>query len=153
MQDGRNGKKWKKNSRTEWSGFVFVRHRDCLGGYTCPNNDCPFYKQFKYDNLQTSKMMEPVSIVLLWGTTHHVSPRKYTTFSNDKEATAYHCGQHNYAAKEISKRSSDIVRNAITRDCSSTPGAIQSTSIIADLRSRKNWQEVEKNAKKVGNVK
>ena len=30
---------------------------------------------------------------------------------------------------------------------------IQSTSIITDLRSHKNWQEVEKNAKKVDNVK
>ena len=45
------------------------------------------------------------------------------------------------------------MRNAITTDCSTTPRAIQSTSIIADLRSRKNWQEVEKNAKKVGKVK
>ena len=45
------------------------------------------------------------------------------------------------------------MRNAITRDRSTTPQAIQSTSIIAHLRSRKNWQEVEKNVKKVGNVK
>ena len=118
-----------------------------------PTTIVPFINNLSMTTVQTSKMMEPVSIVLLWGTTHHVSPRKYTTFSNDKKATAYPCGQHNYAAKEISKHSSDIVRNAITRDCSSTPGAIQSTSIIADLRSRKNWQEVEKNAKKVGNVK
>ena len=82
-----------------------------------------------------------------------VGGRKYTAFSNNKEATVYNCGQHNSAEKEISKRSSDIVKNAITRDCSTTPRATQSTSIIMDLRSRKNWQEVEKNIKKVGNVK
>ena len=45
------------------------------------------------------------------------------------------------------------MRKAIARDCSTTPRAIQSTSITANLRLRKNWQEVEKNIKKVGNVK
>ena len=42
----KNGRKWKKDSRTEWPGFVSVRYRDHSGGYTCPNTDCPFYKQF-----------------------------------------------------------------------------------------------------------
>ena len=45
------------------------------------------------------------------------------------------------------------MRKAITRDCSTTARAIQSMSITANLRLRKNWQEVEKNIKKVGNVK
>ena len=45
------------------------------------------------------------------------------------------------------------MRKTITRDCSSIPPAIQSTNITANLRSRKNWQEVEKNNKKVGNEK
>ena len=46
----KDGRKWKKDSRTEWSGFVSVRYRDCSGGYAYPNTDCLFYKQFKYCN-------------------------------------------------------------------------------------------------------
>ena len=138
-----------KGFATEWPGFVFVRYGDCSGCYTCPNTHCHFYKQFKYGN-RTNFQND--------GTCQYCCAlANYTPclarFTNDKEATVSHCGQHNCAAKEISKRSTDIVRNAITKECSTTPRVIQSTSIITDLRSHKNWQEVEKNAKKVDNVK
>ena len=126
---------------------------DCSGSYTCPNTDCLFYKQFKYGNRTNFQNDGTCEYCSALGNCTPCLARKYTAFSNDKEATVYHCGLHNCAAKEISKRSSDIARNAITKDYSTTPRVIQSTSIIADLLSRKNWQEVEKNAKKVENVK
>ena len=47
LKDGRN---WNKDSRTEWTGFTFVRYRDCSGGYTCPNTECSFFKKFKYSD-------------------------------------------------------------------------------------------------------
>ena len=46
----KDGRKWNKDSRTEWTGFASVRYRDCSGGYTCPNTECLFFKQFKYSN-------------------------------------------------------------------------------------------------------
>ena len=64
----KDGRKWKKDSRTERSGFVSVRYRDCSGGYTYPNTDCPCYKQFKYGNrtnFQNDRTCEYCS-------THHV---------------------------------------------------------------------------------
>ena len=31
----KDGRQWKKDSRTTWSDFKEVRYRDCHGGYTC----------------------------------------------------------------------------------------------------------------------
>ena len=53
----------------------------------------------------------------------------------------------------VSVRYRDIVRNTVTKDSSTTSQAIQATSITADLWLRNNWQEIERNVKKVGNVK
>ena len=61
-------------------------------------------------------------------------------------------GNHTFTAKDIHKRS-DIVKDVLCKDCDVAPSQIQSMSILADLRSSKNWNEVEKNAWKVANVK
>lgn len=129
----------KNDSRREWSGYMSFRYRDCSVGYTCPNTDCLFYKQFSYGNRTNFQNYATCEYCSALRNYTQCLARKYAGFSNNKEATFYHCGQHNCAAKEISKRSSYIVRNAITRDCSTTLRAIQSMSIIADLRSCKNW--------------
>ena len=39
----KDGTKWNKDSRTEWTGFASVRYRNCSGGYTCPNTECLFF--------------------------------------------------------------------------------------------------------------
>ena len=62
-------------------------------------------------------------------------------------------GNHTFTAKDIHKRSPDIVKDVLCKDCDVAPSQIQSMSILADLRSSKNWNEVEKNAWKVANVK
>ena len=134
-----------------------VRVNVCLiqrffGDYTCPNNNCLFYKQFKYGNCANFQTDGTCEYCSAFENCTACLARKYTAFNNYKEATVYHCGQYYRAAKEILERSSYIVRNTNTRDCSTAPQTIQSTHIIADLRSRKNWQEVEKSAKKTGNV-
>ena len=33
----RDGRKWKNDSHTEWSGYCSVRYRDCLGSQICKN--------------------------------------------------------------------------------------------------------------------
>ena len=149
MKDERN---WKNDSPTELSGLNVCLIQRLFGDYTCPNNNCLFYKQFKYGNCTNFQIdgaceccsaFENCTACLAW---------KSTAFNNNKEATVYHCGHHYCVAKEISKRSSHIVRNTSTRGFSTAPQTIQSTRIIADLRSRKNWQKVEKSAKRTGNV-
>ena len=34
----RDGRKWKRDSRTEWSGYTGTRYRDCDGSYKCKND-------------------------------------------------------------------------------------------------------------------
>ena len=46
----KDGRQWKKDSRTTWSDFKEVRYRDCYGGYTCPNVDCNYLLQFGKPN-------------------------------------------------------------------------------------------------------
>ena len=47
MKDGR---RWKKDSRTTWKEYKEVRFRDCYGGYTCPNTDCHYLSEFREPN-------------------------------------------------------------------------------------------------------
>ena len=148
----KDGRKWKNDSRKELSGLNVCLIQRLFGDNTCPNNNCLFYKQFKYGNCTNFQIdgtckccsaFENCTACLAW---------KATAFNNYKEATVYHCGHHYCVAKEISKCSRHIVRNTSTRDWSTAPQTIQSTRIIADLRSRKNWQKVEKSAKRTENV-
>ena len=46
----KDGRQWKKDSRTTWSDFKEVRYRECYGGYTCPNVDCNYLLQFGKPN-------------------------------------------------------------------------------------------------------
>ena len=142
--------------KIEWNGKRFMhgmvrirlfRHRDWLRSYTFFNTSCLFYKQFKYKNrtdFQNAGACEYCSAL------EYYTPclaQTYTTFSNDKEVTANHCAHWNWAAKKISRLSSEIVRNAITRDCSTITRAIQSTSIIVDLGWCKKGQKVKNKLK------
>ena len=45
------------------------------------------------------------------------------------------------------------MKDVLSKDCNITPRQIQSMTILADLRSRKNWNEVKMNSRKVANVK
>ena len=61
-----------KDSCTEWSEFVFLDTEiDCEVIHSL-TPVVSFINNLSIRTVQTSKMMEPVSIVLLWSTTHHV---------------------------------------------------------------------------------
>ena len=60
------------DSCTEWSEFVFLDTEiDCEVIHSL-TPVVSFINNLSIGTVQTSKMMEPVSIVLLWSTTHHV---------------------------------------------------------------------------------
>ena len=42
----RDGRPWKRDSRSNWTGYKSVRYRDCRGGSSCPNVNCTFFLQF-----------------------------------------------------------------------------------------------------------
>ena len=61
-----------KDSCTEWSEFVFLDTEiDCEVIHSL-TPIVSFINNLSIRTVQTSKMMEPVRIVLLWSTTHHV---------------------------------------------------------------------------------
>ncbi|XP_066927735.1 uncharacterized protein [Clytia hemisphaerica] len=150
LKDGRH---WKKDSRTEWAGFKSVRYRDCLGGYSCPNTDCFYFLEFKHPNRNRFKRKNICEYCEGIGDYTPCSARKYTAFRSDSEAYVYHIGLHTCYAKQQHNRPASIVQEAVQRDANVRPRQIQTMSILSDLRARKNWSEVESNARKVLNVK
>ena len=61
-----------KDSCTEWSEFAFLDTEiDCEVIHSL-TPVVSFINNLSIRTVQTSKMMEPVSIVLLWSTIHHV---------------------------------------------------------------------------------
>ena len=136
-----------QDSRTEWTGFASVRYRDCSGGYTCPNTECLFFKQFKYSNRRNFTMNGTCEYCSASRNHQSCLARKYIAFSNDKEAYVYHSGYHTCTTKDIHKRSADTVKDVLSKNCNITPRQIQSMTILADLRSRKNWNEVKMNSR------
>ncbi|XP_066921390.1 uncharacterized protein [Clytia hemisphaerica] len=91
LKDGRH---WKKDSRTEWAGFKSVRYRDCLGGYSCPNTDCFYFLEFKHPNRNRFKRKNICEYCEGIGDYTPCSARKYTAFRSDSEAYVYHIGLH-----------------------------------------------------------
>ena len=134
----KDGRKWNKDSRTEWTGFASVRYRDCSGGYTCPNTESSFFKHFKYSDRTNFTMNGTCEYCSASGNHQSCLARKYIAFSNDKEAYVYHCGNHTCTAKDFHKKSADTVKDILSNDCNITPWQIQSISILADLKPRKN---------------
>ena len=137
----KDGRKWSKDSRTKWTGFASVKYQDCSEGYTFPNTECLFFKQFKYSNRTNFTMNGTCEYCSASGNHQSCFARKYIAFSNDKESYVYHCGNHTCTAKDIHKRSADTVKDVFSKDCKITLRQIQSMTILADLRSRKNWNE------------
>ena len=140
----KDGRKWNKDSRTEWTGFASVRYRDCSGGYTCPNTESSFFKHFKYSDRTNFTMNGTCEYCSASGNHQSCLARKYIAFSNDKEAYVYHCDSHTCTAKDIHKRSTDTVKDVLSKGCNITLRQIQSMRILADLRSLKNWNEAKK---------
>ena len=65
----------------------------------------------------------------------------------------YHYGYHICQAKDARKDLSGNVTKAIAINPIIKPSEIQSNAILADLRGRKKWEDVNKTVKRVTNVR
>ena len=148
----KDGRKWNKIQEQNGQGLLLwdtetaeeVTHALILNAYFLSNSNIQI--------VQTLQWMAPASTAQPLGITNHAW-WLYIAFSNHKEAYVYHCGNHTRTAKDIHKRSADTVKDVLSKNCNITPRQIQSMTILADLRSHKNWNEVKKNSRKVANVK
>ena len=152
LEKCRDGRPWKHDSRTKWSGYDTVRYRDCSGGFGCPNPGCEFIKQFGNANKLRFDKNKSCTICGAIGNSVVCPARKYTAFKG-QTAHVYHYGRHNCAVNQKSDRPSQAVANALKIDPNVKPSGIQSNAILSDMRSRKTWVEIEKTVKKVTNKK
>ena len=65
-------------------------------------------------------------------------------YDAENKAFIYHIGTHSCSAKEENISSTEIVKKAVGNNSTVKPTEIQTMTILSDLRSRKNWNEVEK---------
>ena len=94
----KDGRKWKKNCPTTWSGHPRVRYADCRRSFRCGRDDCPF--KLEYGVINTTQFEKRKSS----GGLHckgcglmaefvPCSARRYIS-NGKKSAKVYHCGQH-----------------------------------------------------------
>lgn len=148
----RDGRPWKRDSRTVWKGFERVRYRDCGGSFICPNVDCSFLKEFYEANrLQFAK--DGCCLVCGALSTKVACPgRKYIAVKG-KHTYVYHCGEHTCAVKKLASREPTIVTGAVGIDPSVKPSTIQTNFIVSALREKRSWEEVDEVVKRVSNRK
>ena len=95
----RDGRTWKNDSRTAWSGYVSVRYRDCAGSIICKNNDCLYLQHFTRKNPFYFDKNGNCRYCADSGEKIECMARKYTAFISETEADVYHYGQHSCLAK------------------------------------------------------
>ena len=81
------------------------------------------------------------------------SARKYIDFINDFKACLYNYCYHTCQAKDSRKDLAEKVAKAITINRIIKPSAIESNTILADLRDRKKWEDVNKTVKSITNIR
>ena len=152
LEKCRDGRPWKHDSRTTWSSYDTVRYKNCGGGYKCPNFDCQYFKQFSNQNQIKFDKYKVCSICGAIGTPVECTARKYIA-TNGNTAHIYHYGKHTCVANIKGERPVDLVAQSIKVNPDIKPSAIQGNIILAAMRDRKPWQEIEKTVKRVTNKK
>jgi len=150
LQRCRDGRPWKPDTRTKWSGYDVVRYKNCNGSLCCPNLQCPFAIKFKEANrLKFDKSSRSCNICGAIGLTMSCPARKYTAFISDKHAHIFHYGKHTCQPKVTNDRPVKIVSSAVLADPRTKPSEIQGNAILSAIRKRKPWTDVSKLVKRV----
>ena len=89
--------------------------------------------------------------ILLLGNFEEWSARKYIAFINDFKACVYHYGYDTCQAKGSRKDLAESGKSYNNKSNNKTK--IQSNAILADLRDKKKWEDVNKTVKSVTNVR
>ena len=127
----RDGRPWKKDSRTKRSGYDIVRFKDCNRSLHCSNPNCPFILRFEERNrlkFNSSRICE------LWGALGEVvacPARKYTAYISEKKAQIFHFGTHTCKTKFVNNRPTDLVGAAISVDLKIKPSQIQENENVS----------------------
>ena len=108
----RDGRSWKKNSRTSCAGYETVRCRDCKEQIKCPNVGCNYFLQYKEPNSFNFAKDDSCEIWDAASSRYPCNARNYTAFKGNK-AYIFHIGKHICAAKLKADTVSNYVENVL----------------------------------------
>ena len=133
MSQVRDGRRWKKDSQTKWSGFDDVRYSDCSGSHQCLNSDCDFRKEYGIINRSHFDKMNMCGICNAPGSYVPCYARRYVAFF-PKKVRVYHVGEHTCPAKPSVERPKGEIEKQLRENPDVTPSQIQSNLIISQMR-------------------
>ena len=133
LQKLKDGRPWKKDSRTTWSGYKTVCYRDCSGSFTYPNTECTYFIQYERVNKVHFDKNGVSKICSIQGNSCSCDARKYIAFVYDNEAhVVFHYGEHTCEAKAASNIPTGLVQKAVMADPNTTLTEIKSNEILSD---------------------
>ena len=153
LNKSRDGRPWKRDTRSNWTGYKSVRYCDCRGGFSCPNINCTFLLQFDEPNRVNFDKAGACMICSAIGDFEKCSTRKYVATLQDDIIHVFHHGVYTCKAKEKTMPPIKLVESSIATNPFAKPSEIQSNAILADLSQRKGWDEVKKTVENVTNIK
>ena len=124
------------DTRSNWTGYKYVRYRDCRGGFSCANINCAFFLQFDEPNRVNFDKAGTCMICSVAGDFEKCSARKYVPTLQDDIIHVFHHGVHICKAKEKTMRPIKLVESSTATNPFSKPSEMQSNAILADLRQR-----------------
>ena len=146
----KDGRKWKKNCHTTWSGHDRARYVDCKGSFKCTRNDCPFKVQYgvinttQFEKKKTGEEFHCKGCGLL-AEFVPCSARRYISYGK-KSAKVYHCGQHTCPVIKAPVKNTDQVHQILKDNPNIKPAELQSACILSTIRQQCDWRDVEKQA-------
>ena len=150
LEKCRDGRPWQHDTRTKWAGYDTVRYKNCNGMPVCPNNECLYKSEFGTENSPRFDRSNKCTICGATGEQIACPARKYTAFKGGC-AHIFHHGTHTCEAKQLEQRPVELVASSIAVNPSVKPSTIQGNAILADMRSRKSWNDVQTTVKRVAN--
>jgi hypothetical protein len=132
----RDGRKWKKDSGTQWCGFSKVRYSNCAGSYECTNPDCDFKREYGVVNRTQFDKNHLCRVCRHKGRDVPCMARRYVAFL-PKSIRVYHHGNHTCPAKPVAQKPVCEIKRQLTENPGLTPSVIQSNLIVSQMREGK----------------
>ena len=152
----KDGRSWKKDSRTEWSGYGRVRYANCDGSYQCTNDHCMYKIEYGVVNTVQFKKKEGQLICSLCHKNPSYVPceaRRYIVIKGS-HVQVFHYGNHTCAVKRPAHSGTkEDIKEYLRKNPSAKPSQVQSAYILSMVRNREDWDKVDKQARELLNTK
>ena len=144
-----DGRRWSKDSSTNWVGYKKVRFANCRGSWVCKNEKCPYMIQYgvvnklQFDKANKCKACEVSADFIACSAIRYIMVQ-------GKTLKVFHCGSHScpVIARKEDKPVEDV-QDLLRKDPSLKPSQVQSALLVSTLRSGKSWEKIDKQARQL----